>query len=500
MNRTDIKKKIAEVRALMNTEATPFDDNSPGARKERLRRSGTEDGYFARTYLPHYFNRPSPGFHDEIYAFARVEDEPVFLAAPREHAKSTIVSFETPLEDICLERKHFIILISDTEGLAADFSVFIMLELEENERIKADFGDLKGRQWKAEDFVTRNGIRVKARGRGQRMRGLRNRQYRPDRVIIDDLENDKNVRNPKLVKETVTWILTTVMGSLERNFSMMMIGTILAKNSVLSWFINAKDEGGEPLYLSRIYRAIREDGTPLWPEKWPLDRLDKKKRQIGTMNFNQEFLNDPKDEDGMFREGWIRYYYPEEIAGRRLRIYTYIDPSMENGAASDYKAIVTLGMDDDGVVYVLDAFIRRCSIDAMARAGYSRYEEFSPVGFGMEENALGEFARSPFTLVSREKNYQLPIRGIKHSASKESRIGRLSAFVERGILRFRKGQGDQDLLVEQLMFFPSSSVNDDGPDALEGAVAMAEKGAAAGNVEFQSSGRRRESTRMGGFF
>ena len=244
MNRTDIKRKIAEVRALMNTEATPFDDNSPGARKERLRRSGTEDGYFARTYLPHYFNRPSPGFHKEIYAFARVEDEPVFLAAPREHAKSTIVSFETPLEDICLERKHFIILISDTEGLAADFSVFIMLELEENERIKADFGDLKGRQWKAEDFVTRNGIRVKARGRGQRMRGLRNRQYRPDRVIIDDLENDKNVRNPKLVKETVTWILTTVMGSLERNFSMMMIGTILAKNSVLSWFINAKDEGG----------------------------------------------------------------------------------------------------------------------------------------------------------------------------------------------------------------------------------------------------------------
>lgn len=473
---TEIKRKIAAIRALMRTEATPFEDNSPEARAERIRLSRIEDGYFAKTYLPHYFNRPSPEFHKEIYEFAKVEDEPVFLAAPREHAKSTICTFDIPIEDICLERKHFIIILSDTEDLASDFAVFIMLEFEENERIKADFGDLKGRQWKSEDFTTRNGIRVKARGYGQRIRGLRNRQYRPDRVLIDDLENDKNVRNPKLVKERVNWILTSVMGSLEENYSMMMIGTILAKNSVLTWFINAKDEEGEPLYLSKVYRAIQEDGTPLWPEKWPIERLEKKKRQIGTLNFNQEFMNDPRDDQGMFREDWIRYYSPEEIIGKPLRIYTAIDPSMENGASNDYKAIITIGMDDDGIIYVLDAFIRRCSIDTMARVGYSRYEEFRPLGFGMEENALGEFAQSPFKLVAVEKKYQLPIHGVKHTTAKEGRVGRLSAHVERGIIRFQKGHSDQDLLVEQIIYYPSTTVNDDGPDALEEAVDMAEKG------------------------
>ena len=497
-SKTGIERRIAAIRALMRVEAAPFEDVSPEAREGRLRRCRREDGFFARTYLPHYFNCPSPPFHREIYRFTKVEDEPVFLAAPREHAKSTIVSFGTPIEDICLARKRFIIIISDTEDLAADFNVFIMLELEENERIKADFGDLRGRQWKAEDFITRNGVRVKARGRGQRLRGLRNRQYRPDRVIIDDLENDKNVRNPKLVRETVSWILTAVMGSLERNFSMLMIGTVLAKNSVLSWFLKATDEEGAPLYMSRVYRAIQDDGTPLWPEKWPVERLMKKKRQIGTINFNQEFMNDPKDEEGMFREEWIRYYHPEEISGRQLRTYVYIDPSMENGASNDYKALVTIGMDGDGTIYVLDAFIRRCSIDMMARVGYSRYEEFRPAGFGIEENALGEFARSPFRLVALEKKYQLPIRGIKHSASKESRIGRLSAFVERGIIRFQKAHSDQDLLVEQLIYFPSSTVNDDGPDALEGAVALAETGA-GGTIEFESTGRRRNSARMEGY-
>ncbi len=498
MTKTEVKKKIAAVRALMRTEATPFDDVSPGARERRIRRSGEEAGYFAKTYLPHYFNHPSPPFHEEIYDLVRVEDEPVFIAAPREHAKSTIVSFLTPIEDICLERRRFVLIISDTEDLAADFNLFIKLELEENERIKADFGDLKGQEWSDADFTTRSGVRVKARGRGQRIRGLRNRQFRPDRVIIDDLENDRNVRNPRLTKETVNWILTAVMGSLERNFSMTMIGTILAKRSVLSWFMEAKDDGGRPLYMSRIYRAITEDGTPLWPDKWPLERLAKKKRQIGSVNFSREFMNDPKDEEGMFREEWVRYYHPEEIGGRALRVFTFIDPSMESGASGDYKAILTVGMDRDGVIYVLDAFIRKCSIDTMARAGYSRYEEWKPLGFGMEENALGEFARSPFALVAREKKYMLPIRGVKHSVSKEARIGRLSAFVERGIIRFRKGEGDQDLLVEQLLFFPSSTVHDDGPDALEAAVAMAEEGA-GGEMEFQSTGRRRDAWKMGSY-
>jgi hypothetical protein len=57
--------------------------------------------------------------------------------------------------------------------------------------------------------------------------------------------------------------------------------------------------------------------------------------------------------------------------------------------------------------------------------------------------------------------------------------------VERGIIRFRKGHSDQDLLVEQLLYFPSTTVNDDGPDALEGAVDMAEKGA-GGRIEYQT--------------
>ena len=165
------------------------------------------------------------------------------------------------------------------------------------------------------------------------------------------------------------------------------------------------------------------------------------------------------------------------------------DPSTKRGESNDYKAINTIGVDDDGIIYVLDAFIRKCSVDTMARTVYSRYEEFHPLGIGFEDNGLGEFAQSPFELVAKDKKYQLPIKFEPHTIAKEARIGRLSPFIERGIIRFQKGHSDQDLLVEQLIYYPSPTVNDDGPDALELAVDMFEKG--CGVIEYRSTGTKR---------
>ena len=51
----------------------------------------------------------------------------------------------------------------------------------------------------------------------------------------------------------------------------------------------------------------------------------------------------------------------------------------------------------------------------------------------------------------------------------------LSPLLERGKIRFIRGHSDQELLVEQLLYFPSRTLHDDGPDALEGAVSLAQR-------------------------
>ena len=473
----EFERRKEEILARMRLDAKPFEDDSEKAKAKRKERSRRDVIYFLQTYLPHYFDKEFAQFHKEWIALSQVEEEPVFIAAPREHGKSAILSLGVPMHDICFEIKHLVVIVSDTEDLASDFVAFIRLELEENERIKQDFGQLKGTSWRWGDYdlLTSNGVRVKARGRGQRIRGLRNRQYRPDRLVIDDLENDKNVRNPRLVKETIKWLLTAVLGSLAENYSLLMVGNIINKKSVLAQMIEAEDEDGKPKFISRVYKAIQDNGQPLWPDVWPLHRLEKRKRQQGSVFFNQEMMNDPKDEEGAFREGWIIYYHFNILTGKELFKVTFIDPSVGQGETNDYKAIITIGYEPDTALYhCLDAFIRRCSIDQMIRASYNRYEEFKPIFVGLETNGFQRLLLRDFDHEAKTRGYHLPIRQVNQITAKETRVLRLSPLTERGIVRFQKGQGDQGLLIEQLIYFPSSTVNDDGPDALEGAISLCE--------------------------
>jgi hypothetical protein len=46
--------------------------------------------------------------------------------------------------------------------------------------------------------------------------------------------------------------------------------------------------------------------------------------------------------------------------------------------------------------------------------------------------------------------------------------------LERGKIRFVRGHSDQERLVEQLLYFPSRTMHDDGPDALAAAVQLSQ--------------------------
>ena len=202
---------------------------------------------------------------------------PAVVAAPREFAKTTVCTFGYVLHQICFKRRHFIIIGSDTEDLASDLTGYLYLELLYNERLHQDFGELVKANRAVDDFVTANDIRVKARGRGQRLRGLKHKQWRPDLVILDDLENDLNVRNPEIVKQILDWVKSAVYPSLDAGGSLLIIGTILRWHSALHLLLTSNEE---PYchFERRIYRAVQEDGTSLWEARHPVERLKLQKR------------------------------------------------------------------------------------------------------------------------------------------------------------------------------------------------------------------------------
>jgi len=472
------------LKTWIQDSVSPFEDDSPEKQAERIERGKWDKLFFMKTYLPHYFTVAFGDFHEEWGDLSEIRDECVFVAAPREHAKSTFYTFGDPIHDICYELRWFIIIVSDTNDQATGFTLPIRLELEDNPRIKHDFGHLIGRVWKQNDFTTSNGVRVLARGRGEKVRGLKNRQYRPDKVIVDDYENDVNVENPRLIKKGMQWLKRAVIGSMGAGYTFLMIGNLFHPKSVLSQFIAEKDEEGQPLYVSRIYRAWidhgKPDQRPLWPALWPPERLKKKQRQMGTVDFNAEMMNLTGAEDSPFREEWFRFFERPhiELIIPEMEIATFVDPSAKQGESNDYKAIITVGLELAIMKFrCLHAWIRRATIGEMFGESYRRIDVYGG-RIGIEENMLEDFLHDAIYNYARDVGRFLSWEPMKHTTNKEARIvGTLSYLVEYGHLLFEKHHSDQDLLIEQLIYILNKNVNDDGPDALEGAVNMSQSGA-----------------------
>ncbi len=93
---------------------------------------------FAKTYLPAHFRlEPSP-MHTELLAAlqqaSRQRGARLAIAAPRGHAKSTLVSLAYVLWCICYGREPFILLISHTQLQAVDALEQVKNELQSNVR------------------------------------------------------------------------------------------------------------------------------------------------------------------------------------------------------------------------------------------------------------------------------------------------------------------------------------------------------------------------------
>jgi predicted phage terminase large subunit-like protein len=92
----------------------------------------------------------------------------------------------------------------------------------------------------------------------------------------------------------------------------------------------------------------------------------------------------------------------------------------------------------------------------------------------VEDNLFQRLLLKEFDQMGRELGVFLPVKGVTHRLAKETRVAVLSPLFERGKIRFIRGHSDQEKLIEQLMYFPSRTLHDDGPDALAGAVQLAQ--------------------------
>ena len=72
--------------------------------------------------------------------------------------------------------------------------------------------------------------------------------------------------------------------------------------------------------------AIKDDGTPFFPEKLGLDELAKFRKTQGVYKFSNQYLNQViPDGEQDFKKGWIKYY---ETIPENHHTFVFIDPAI----------------------------------------------------------------------------------------------------------------------------------------------------------------------------
>ena len=394
---------------------------------------------FARKYLPQHVPSSSPAFHEELVALAGSHYR-MAAAAPRGHAKSTLLSLIYPLWATATGRRRFVVIVSDTSTQAEDHLGNIYHELLENDALVQAFPHLalpeladyakKRTKRTAKDFITRGGVSFVAKGAGAGLSGLRRGTQRPDLLLVDDLENDELVRTPEQRAKLRDWFsksLSNLFGP--SGGQLIVIGTILHQDSLLSWLLS---ESGPYMYAKRIYRALDGD-TVLWPDVWTYEKLMLKLDEIKARAFASEFLNDPVDDSlTLFKTEWIDDHRITNAADlpQYDRVAVGIDPSISAGGDACGIIAAALGINTRG--YVLeDATVQgspatwaRKALDLAARVGASVIVA--------EGNQGGEMVEQTLRSVLRPGE-RLPRVVIVHaSRSKQARAEPIAALYERG--------------------------------------------------------------------
>ncbi len=533
-------REIEALRALIQSKAKPFADDKK-AQRDRVKHAKKDLEYFGLTYFPHYLDTPPSELHKYfslrypqmvLRANETGEGDREADAAPRGNAKSTWTTLILPLWCAAYKHRLFPLIVSETAAQSADFISFIKAELETNERLKQDFPDLcgEGPVWQASQIITRNGIKIRGVGAGQKLRGMRHGSRRPDLVICDDLENDESVESPDQRKKLEKWFFKALMKIGQPDTVYIVVGTILHYDSLLSnllkkpgwkgrkfkavlkWSQSKLWDAWEALFSDITigkeeaedqadeffahHRAEMLAGTEvLWKEREDYYYLMKMRVSEGRAYFDSEKQNDPiSPEDCLFREEDFVYYDDDVIDLTGIPLDGTLDPSLGKKSKRHDPSAIIGGKYINGRIYLTVADIEKRVPDRIIDDVLAYHERERFRAFGVESIQFQEFFATSLANEAHERNLTLNVVELKPHTDKMLRIQTLQPWIKNGWIVFRR---NMRALIDQLAHYPMGD-HDDGPDALEQLKSMIESGIV--DITFQSSGQKRESSKMGGYF
>lgn len=375
-----------------------------------IRETSFEDiHYFAEEFLPHIVTKDIPPFHDEIYR-CLPNNKRILIAAPRGFGKSKLSSVIYPIWLACIgDLAKDLLIISASETLAKELLRQIKTELSTNTKLHYYFGEFRTEKWSETHIITKTGVAMMVRGAGSQIRG-----FRPDCVILDDIETDETVESEELRRKLKSWLMKACIPTIVPSGQLVMVGSMISRLCLLNDLYNTNNDWVKLRYQAYI-DGEEIEGKELWPELWPHAKLVERKQEIGSWAFSAEYMNNPiSNTQSPIKEEMIRNW---SIMPENLSLVIALDPAYSEDEKSDYKVAVLVGIDQQDRRYLIRYIRTRDSIgdymDAVLNM-WSSYKQYI-TGVGIPNSGTEKSFYDSFIKFAEARNLYPPVTPLKNS-------------------------------------------------------------------------------------
>lgn len=300
--------------------------------------------FFIEFFLGDIITQSVPDLHKEALSILTAENiSRVVLALPRGHGKTTLAKL-CAVWHLVFSQYRFILYISASKDLVVPY-VNDIADFFDIDNFISVFGPV---EW----LIRQDGVGkykfyipsidktciLVGLGMGQRVRGINIDNERPQLVICDDFEDDTLIETPIPFDKALNWWTGPFYKCLNQfNNKIIVIGNHTKQKSLLKQFIES------PHWHSRVYGVIRQNGQPLWPELWSLEKIkaDYEEYQYHkkTERWFAEMMNVPVPEGGSIISINEIKYCPPRQPGDGLYGCITCDPAISRNAWADRAAI-----------------------------------------------------------------------------------------------------------------------------------------------------------------
>jgi hypothetical protein len=210
----------------------------------------------AKTLFPDIFWTEFSTLHDQIFDLIDSDEQKIAIAAPRGIGKTTIAT-ALAAKEILFRQEHFIAYVMNSATVACMQTENLKHILLTTPTIRHFFGNIK------KDIATDESIPLDSssdetfaksvwtafgttcvlpRGAGQQIRGLNWRSHRPGLILVDDLENKKEIMSEENRKKIKSWFFSDLVKSVDRysnKWKIVYIDTLKHEDSLLQELLDS---------------------------------------------------------------------------------------------------------------------------------------------------------------------------------------------------------------------------------------------------------------------